>query len=180
MSNVAIEKVDTKMEAAPSVFDELRVLADRVRQRAFEIFEHRKGAEGTAVSDWLAAERDLLNVPESELVEKDGRYEVQVSAPGFEAKDVQVTALPDALIVKAASSHMHDKSEGNVRFCEFGQKTLFRRFDLPEEIDLDQVKASLEKGILSVTALKLSGAAASGSRAVEVGKEAALTTTTAA
>jgi HSP20 family molecular chaperone IbpA len=41
-----------------------------------------------------------------------------------------------------------------VRFCEFGQKTLFQRFDLPDTINIDKVTANLEKGILHVTALK--------------------------
>lgn len=154
MSQVAGEKVDVKKDAATSVFDELRNLAERIRGRAFEIFERRHGEEGNEVSDWLAAERDLLRFPESELVEKENGFEVQVSAPGFDPEDVQVTALPDALIVKAASTHMHDKTKGDVRFCEFGQKTLFRRFDLPAEIDVEGVTASLEKGMLDVTAPK--------------------------
>jgi len=85
---------------------------------------------------------------------------VRVSAPGFDPEDVQVTALPDALIVKAASTHMHDKSEGDVRFCEFGQKTLFRRFELPAEIDPDGVTASLDKGMLDLTAPKARAEAA--------------------
>ena len=69
-------------------------------------------------------------------------------------------ALPDSLIVKASSEHTHDKNEGNVRFCEFGQKTLFRRFDLPEPISLDKVTAYLNKGVLHLTAAKLKEEAA--------------------
>jgi HSP20 family protein len=155
MSQVAVEKVDVKKDAAPSVFEEIRALSERIRQRAFDIFEHRRDSDGTAVSDWLAAERDLLGIPESEMIEKDGEYDVRLSAPGFEPAEVQVTALNDALIVKAVSTHQHDKSEGDVRFCEFGQKTLFRRFDLPEEIDIDRVKASLDNGVLSLVAPKV-------------------------
>jgi HSP20 family molecular chaperone IbpA len=41
-----------------------------------------------------------------------------------------------------------------VYFCEFGQKTLFRRFDLPEGINTDKVTANLDKGILQLTATK--------------------------
>jgi HSP20 family protein len=155
MSQVAVEKVNLQAATAPSVFEEIRILSERIRERAFEIFAHRRDEEGSAESDWLSAERDLLRIPESELVEKDGRYEVRVSAPGFEPNEVQITALPDALIVKAASTHRHDKTEGDVRFCEFGQKTLFRRFDLPEEIDMGQVKADLDKGMLILTAPKV-------------------------
>ena len=41
-----------------------------------------------------------------------------------------------------------------VRFCEFGRKTIFRRFDLPEAINLDKVTADLNKGVLHLTAAK--------------------------
>ncbi len=154
MSHVAVEKVDGKKAGAASIFDEMKALSEQIRHRAFQIFERRGGGGGFAMNDWADAERDLFRIPESELVEQDGKFEVRVSAPGFDPADVQVTALPDALIVKASSTHKHDKSAGNVRFCEFGQKTLFRRFDLPEPIDLDKVTANLDKGMLHLTALK--------------------------
>ncbi|MGA2717262.1 MAG: Hsp20/alpha crystallin family protein [Bryobacteraceae bacterium] len=106
------------------------------------------------MDDWLNAERDLIQIAESELIETDGKIEVRVATPGFDPGDVHVTALPDALIVKASSTHNHDKTEGNVHFCEFGKKTLFRRFDLPASIDVDKVSATLDKGVLRLTAVK--------------------------
>lgn len=77
-----------------------------------------------------------------------------MNAPGFEPGEVKVTALPDALIISAESSHTHENKEGNVRFCEFGRKTLFRRFDLPEPVNLDKVTADLNKGVLHLVAAK--------------------------
>lgn len=149
MSQVAIEKVDGKRAAASSIVDEVKTLSERIRRRAFEIFERRGGVEGSAMDEWLSAERDLFRIPESELVERDGKFEARVSAPGFDPDDVHVTALPDALIVKGSSTHRYDKNEGDVRFCEFDQKTLFRRFDLPEPINVDKVTANLERACRS-------------------------------
>lgn len=154
MSHVAIEKVDENKVGPASILQEISALSERIRQRAFEIFEGHQGGEGSATEDWLKAERDLLCSCESELVEKDSKFEVRINAPGFDPGEVKVTALPDALIVSASSSHTHDSKEGNVRFCEFGQKTLFRRFDLPEPINLDKVTADLDKGVLHLTATK--------------------------
>ena len=62
--------------------------------------------------------------------------------------------MPGALIVQGSAIRTQDKNEGNVRFSEFGQKSLFRRFDLPEPINLDKVTANLDKGVLHLTALK--------------------------
>lgn len=120
---VHVTGCNRKVDGNSSIFDEMKALSDRIRQRAFEIFEHRCGGDGSAADDWLNAERDLLRVPESELVEQDGKFEVRVGAPGFTPGDVQVTDLPDDLIVKASFTHKHDKSEGNMQFCPFGQKT---------------------------------------------------------
>jgi HSP20 family protein len=162
MSKVAIEKTDEKKFGAPSVFEDLKNLSERISRRAFEIFEKRGGGEGLAMDDWLKAERDLFRIPESELIDKEGKYEIQVSAPGFDPGEVHVRALPDSVIVEASSTHKHDKIEGNVQFCEFGEKSLFRRFDLPEKIDVDKVTADLDKGVLRLTAFKTAKTAPQG------------------
>jgi len=154
MPQVAIERLDEKHAADTSVVDEMKSLAERIRQRAFEIFERRGASDGFAVDDWLTAERDLFRIPESELLERDGKFEARVSAPGIDPADVTVTALPDALIVKGSTVHQHEHTDGDVRFCEFDQRTLFRRFDLPERINVDQVTASLDRGMLQLTARK--------------------------
>jgi HSP20 family protein len=154
MSQVAVEKVNGNKAVTASILDELKKLSDQIRQRAFEIFESRGGGDGFANNDWAAAERDLFRIPESELVEQEGKFEVEVIAPGFEPAEVHVTALPDALIVKASSTHKHDERKEDVRFCEFDQKTLYRRFDLPASIDVEKVTANLDKGVLHLTALK--------------------------
>jgi HSP20 family molecular chaperone IbpA len=154
MSQVAIERVDGKTPNGSSVFEEIKTISEKIRQRAFELFECRGGADGLAVNDWLRAEQDLFRVPEAELTEKDGKFKVLLNVPGFDPVDMHVTAFPDALIVRGSCTHTHDKNDCDVRFCEFDQKTLFRRFDLPEPIDVKKVTANLEKGVLQLTAVK--------------------------
>lgn len=153
MSQIAIEKKKEQKTTA-SLFGEMKDLSDRIRQHAFELFERRGGNNGCDLDDWLSAERELLRSPESELLEQDGKFEVRVSAAGFQPGDVHITAFPDAIIVKATSSHQHHARDGQVRFCEFGQKTLLRQFDMPEAIDQDKVTAHLENGVLHLTAPK--------------------------
>jgi HSP20 family protein len=153
MSQIAVEKINGDGTQS-SVFTKMKSLTEQIRQRAFDIFQHRSANDGNDVDDWFKAENELIWAPESDLVEKEGKFEMQVAVPGFDAKDVEVTALPDAVVVCADSSHQHDTSNGNVRFCEFGERTLFRRFDLPAPINVDKVTADLDKGILKLTAAK--------------------------
>lgn len=154
MSQVAVEKISEKKSLTGSIFEEMKSLSDRIRDRAFELFERRGGANGFALDDWLKAEQDFLQIPKSELIENDGQFKATLAAPGLEPKEIKVTALPDAVIVSASSTHKHEKSEGNVCFCEFNEQNLFRRFDLPAPINVDAVTANLEKGVLTVMAPK--------------------------
>jgi len=87
-------------------------------------------------------------------MEKDSGFQLRLAVPGFTEKELKVTALPDALVVSAEATHHHEQDDGEVRFCEFSDKQLFRRFNLPQPIDVDKVTAQVEKGILLVTAAK--------------------------
>lgn len=153
MAQIAIRKC--KDQTAPQgVLEQVQAVTEAIRQRAFDLFQGRDGGNGSAVEDWLRAERDLVWSPASELVEDEKAFQARIALPGFEAKDIQVSALPDALVVQADSKHTHDEKNGNVRFCEFSEKQLFRRIDLPASVDVDKVTASVDKGILQVTAPK--------------------------
>ncbi len=154
MSKLAVQKVHSDEMQSQPVLEQLRALTDRIRQRAYEIFQRRAGTEGSDLDDWLNAENDLLIIPGSDLIETDSRYELELALPGFDAKDVEITALPDALIVRAKNIQEQQKTEGNVQMTGFGEKCLFRRFELPTLIDVDNVSANLDRGLLRLTAPK--------------------------
>ena len=153
MATIAIEKVKEDGSKSAAFTDKIEKIGEQIRQRAHEIFQHRE-VGGSAEEDWLKAERELFLIPASELIEKDGNYEVSIAAAGFKPGEIKVSALPDSLVVSGESSHNHEKNENNVHFCEFGQKSFFRQFPLPEKIDADKVTANLTDGILRVTAQK--------------------------
>jgi len=154
MPNVAVEKVRDADAMRPSLFEPVLAIAEKIRRRAFEIFQGRGFADGSHLDDWLQAERDIIQSTEAELIEKDGKFCLRMAAPGFDAKDIHITAMPATLIVRAKARHQHEKNEGHVQFCEFGQKELFRALDLPAPINPDKVSASLDQGILQLTAEK--------------------------
>ena len=121
---------------------------------AYSLFEKRGQTEGKDIEDWLAAERELLWSPPAELTETKDEFRIRVAVPGFNEKTIEVTATPEAVFVKAdASSEEKKENEGTV-FTEFGERTLFRRGDLPEPADVDDATATLSNGVLTVTAKK--------------------------
>ncbi len=154
MANVAVEKCRESGTLSETLSQRMNAITDEIRQRAFDLFEGRGRTIGMDLGDWLQAEREVVWSPASELVEKKDDFCARLALPGFDAKDLEVTATPNALIIRAESTHTHEGKEGDVCWCEFSGKKLFRRLDLPSEIDVDKVTASLDKGILEIDAPK--------------------------
>jgi len=154
MSQVAVYKCKNSETTFQTLLEQVKVITDSIRQRAFNLFQSRNGRNGSDVDDWLQAERDVVWSPASELIDDDKEFRARVALPGFAAKEIQVSAMPDALVIQAGATHTHEGKSGSVCFCEFSEQRLFRRIDLPASIDVDQVSASLDHGMLQVTAPK--------------------------
>lgn len=153
MSNIIVQKIRDGNQSRP-VLKETIDLLDKVRMRAFELFEKRGGIPGNEIGDWLQAEKEVFRVPDMELAESDAEFQLQLALPGFDAKDIRVAALPDTLIVEGEAAHQHRRTNGTVHFCEFGERRLFRQIPLPKPVDIDHVSATLDKGVLQVRAEK--------------------------
>jgi HSP20 family molecular chaperone IbpA len=143
---MAVEAINETGHHPESLVTKLETITERIRERAYALFENLAG--GSAVDHWLQAERELLLTPQAELIEKEGRFDIRVAALGFRSHDISVTIMPDAVIVFAESSHQHDDDDEQVHLCEFGSKLLYRRFELPKAIDVEHVKVKLDDGIL--------------------------------
>jgi len=169
MATIAIEKIpDGQTQTAP-VFAEMERMLSDVKQRAFDLFRSRGAELGRALDDWLQAEREVLGWPAAQLKETDQAYLFQVTLPGFDAKEVQVTAAPGEIIVHAQSKQReHSGEDATIVWSQFGRNDVYRRFELAGPIDLEKVGATLEKGILRITAPK----AAAVRREVAVGASA--------
>jgi HSP20 family protein len=153
MPNVTVQK--TNNPTGLPVFEEINQRFEAIRKRAFEFFEGRGAEFGRELDDWLKAEREVLGTPAAELTEKDGAYQVQVALPGFEAKDIEVTATPTDIAIRAEAKQETKKEEnGKVLWTEFGSQQVFRRVPLPEATDATKIEAKLENGILRIIAPK--------------------------
>jgi HSP20 family protein len=154
MSQVAIYKCKNLETTPQMLLEHVEAITDSIRKRAFNIFQNRNGENDFDLDDWLQAERDVVWSPASELVDHEKEFRARIALPGFDANDIQVSAMPDALVIQADATHTHEGKSGDVCFCEFSEKKLFRRLQLPASVDVDKVTASVDKGILEVTAPK--------------------------
>jgi HSP20 family protein len=160
MSDLNIRKVPSVKDRTLPVFSEVEQFMERIRHRAFDLFSRRGGLEGMALDDWLAAEREFC-WPAAELTEHDRDFVLSVALPGFEVGDVELTTTPREFVIHARSKFeaseppvLEKGAEGRVIWSEFRGNDVYRRVELPSEIDVDDVKATLKKGVLRVVATK--------------------------
>jgi HSP20 family molecular chaperone IbpA len=147
MSKVIIEKPETASEMSV-LNDEANTINGRIRERAFELFEKSGEARGNDSENWIRAEEEVLQIPQSKIGEQDGSIVLHVTIEGHHEQPLKVIAMPDALIVSAEPKHRHSRNH----LAAIGAKRIFQRFDLPDSIDTGSVHATLENGLLKITA----------------------------
>jgi HSP20 family molecular chaperone IbpA len=154
MANIPVHKVENKkVETAPTL-KALQDTVEMVRQRAFELFEHRGFGPGNELADWVQAEHDLFWVPPAELAETDNEVEITVAVPGFDPQEVHVTAQPGEIVIRGDHEKRTEKKEKGVLYSEFDGKALYRRFQIAQPIEVGHVTANVENGLLTVKAPK--------------------------
>lgn len=157
MSKLNVETVRSVDERSLPVFDEFNEVVNRIRVRAFNLFANRGFGQGNDLDDWLIAEREIC-WPTAELVEEDDEFEVKVALPGFDPKDITVTANPRELIIKATHKDEREKKskkdDAKIRWSEFRSNNVFRHIELPVDIDVDKIEAEFEHGMLEIEAPK--------------------------
>jgi HSP20 family protein len=168
MSQLKVQKVKEADDRTLPVFAELERLADRIRMEAYNLFARRGANEGHALDDWLAAEREVC-WPSAELIEKDGEYDVNVALAGFEPAEIDVTATPREIVVKARHERETSSDEdATPKWSELRSDEAFRRIELPGGVNVDKVAASFENGLLKIVAPKARAAAGEPKRKIEV------------
>jgi len=147
MANVPVQKIQENKPALAPVLEGFKATFEKIRQRAFELFERRGGAPGFDLDDWIQAEHDLFWVPQAELTETETGFEIKVGVPGMEAKDLDVTAQPDEILIQGRAEKREEKTEEGVSYSEFGAKSLYRRFVFATPIEIDAVTENVENGM---------------------------------
>ena len=159
MTGVSVRKVDPTEATSALLLKDIEAVFNQIRQRAFELFEQRGRAIGKELDDWLRAESQFVFAPPFELVEGKKSFEIHVAVPGFTSEQLEVSVLPDSIIVSGKAESKKERKKGKTRFSGLSHKDLLRRLYLPHQIDFDHVHASLEHGLLRIVAKKAISAA---------------------
>ena len=153
MSKIRINKVKASKSGSLPELTDLERIGDDIRTRAYELSRRRAFGDGHAADDWLRAEREIC-WPAAELRDQGKRYRLRVALAGFDDDDIEVTATPNALIVKAQRASSRKAKAKSTVWTEFRSNDVVRRVPLPAEIDVAKVRARYKRGILTVEAPK--------------------------
>lgn len=155
MSKVRVHpESDVREATSGSVVDTIEEVSSAIERRAFELFEKRGREPGRELEDWLEAEKELFFIPPAEISESAKGFRMTISAPGFDASDIEVIAMPLELLVEAKAERRLEPRRDNMTAGSLEFKTLYRRFNLTSPIETDQVTARMDEGSLTIEAPK--------------------------
>jgi len=93
---------------------------------------------------------EQLRFPKADLVDNGDRITVRIEVPGVKKDNIDVDLSENSVTVRATSKHREEKKTEKYYRMESGVGEFARTIPLPEEIDVENAKASLEDGVLEL------------------------------
>ncbi|MBK8701304.1 MAG: Hsp20/alpha crystallin family protein [Saprospiraceae bacterium] len=95
-----------------------------------------------------------LSIPSANILENEDNFQIILAAPGLDKSDFQINVEKNQLIVSADKQNPALAAGAVVKRKEFNFSNFKRNFTLPENVDIDRIKAEYNEGILTLTLTK--------------------------
>ena len=132
----------------PDPFGAMRQEIDRV----FDAFMGGRGLARLPMLGWRDEDEGMM--PSIDVRESPSGYVVEAELPGMDEKNVSVTLADNILTLKGEKKSERDEKKDDYHLTERSYGSFQRSFDLGESVDPDKVKATFDKGVLTVTLAK--------------------------
>jgi HSP20 family protein len=106
-----------------------------------------KGFDLASPSFW-SGKRDFI--PSLDMKETEKDYQVAVELPGMDEKDIHLALEENTLVIRGEKKQEKEEKEENYYVKEMSYGSFHRSIALPQEVEIDKVNASFNKGILTV------------------------------
>ncbi|XP_068664963.1 17.8 kDa class I heat shock protein-like [Aristolochia californica] len=137
------------MSIIPSSFGQRSDLFDPFSLNIWDPFQTLSlgSSQANQATAFVNAKIDWKETPEAHLFIAD--------LPGLKKEDVKVE-VEEGRVLQISGERSNEKEEKNDKYhrIERSSGKFLRRFRLPENIKVDQVKAAMENGVLTVTVPK--------------------------
>jgi len=84
------------------------------------------------------------------VVENENDYTIEVAAPGLNKEDFNVSLNEGVLTVSSEKEHKDEEDKGDYKCREFYYTSFRRSFNLPSNVDEENIKAKHENGVLYI------------------------------
>jgi HSP20 family molecular chaperone IbpA len=133
-------------------------LYEAISRRAFELYEKEGRIDGHHLRHWLEAERELLHPMHIRMEETEREFLVRAELPGFTASDIEVSVEPRRVTITGKRESKQEDKQGDAVYAEQCSDEIFRTMELPAEVNVANVAATLKDGILEVQLPKAAAA----------------------
>jgi HSP20 family protein len=93
-------------------------------------------------------------LPSVDVTDNDKQIEITAELPGLEDKDVQVNFADNVLTIRGEKKAEKEEKDKTYRLVERSYGSFVRSLELPDGVNADAIKASIDKGVLKVTVPK--------------------------
>ncbi|MEX1667944.1 Hsp20/alpha crystallin family protein [Zhongshania guokunii] len=114
----------------------------------FALFNEFRDANSAFERQHSDSERRAQWQPAVDVCENDGGFLLVMDVPGMAPDAVDISVHNGILTVQG--ERKIDTSEGKLSISERWQGTFVRRFTLPEGVEVEQIAAKLEHGVLAL------------------------------
>jgi HSP20 family protein len=101
-------------------------------------------------SPWLTGR----SIPAVNVKESDKNFEIEVAAPGYDKNDFKIEVDNGLLTISVQRQEEKEQKEDNYTRREFGYTSFSRSFNLPQNINEEDINARYEGGILKLEIAK--------------------------
>lgn len=123
-------------------FDELRTMQSEMDRLFTRFLGAERTGEGERIGLWL---------PSIESYMKEGKLVIKAELPGVDAKDLDVTLTERELVIRGERKAEKDEKEKDYSYREISYGSFERRFQLPEGVKTEELKAKFNNGLLEIT-----------------------------
>lgn len=97
-------------------------------------------------------------VPKLNMRDEGNNYVIEIDVPGYSEDQLDISLDGDQITISGNYSSDYKEKEGKYLVREKNCSNFVRTFSLPKESHIDEIKAQLNKGILSLYVPKAKGA----------------------
>jgi HSP20 family protein len=106
--------------------------------------------------------------PAVNISEDDKGYTIEVAIPGIAKDEFNLEIENDVLTLSSEQKENKDEQKQNYMRREFNHQSFKRSFELPETIDQEQINATIDAGILTLSLPKKEEEVQKAPRQIEV------------